>query len=261
MILRRLQLFPLRSPLVKFGDDLIDIILKSVYNAGLKLEDGDIIAISSKVLVLAEKGATPLNNVYVSEKAKQMASKYDLEPEFVELVLREAEEIYGGVRRAILTLKNGMFIPNAGIDHKNAPENCVVLPVRNPREKAKEIRVKILERTGRKVGIIIVDSGLTPLRLGTRGIAIAASGFKPIRDYRGKTDLYGKNIYITLQNLADDLASAAHVLMGEGNEKIPIVLIRGAPIEFTEEEQSLTIDIEKCIFKSMIKKGIKSEEK
>jgi len=245
-----MQIFPIKTPLIKPEDNLVDLIIKSMFKQGYTLKDGDLIAVSSKVVSITSGRVVNLKNILPSEKATELAQKYSLEPEFVELILIEAEKIYGGVKKAILTLKDGMLNVNAGIDHKNAPKNHAILPPQNPELEAEKIRREIYERTGKNVGVIIVDSQVSPLKMGTRGIALAIAGFKPLTDYRGKKDLYGKEIHITLHSLADDLASAAHLLMGESDEKVPIVLIRNAPITLTSQNESekLKISTKECVY-------------
>jgi len=223
---------------------------------GLIFDDGDVFALASKIIAYAENRVVKLSEVKPSKDAEKLARKFAITPQLAELIMREAEEIYGGVEKAVLTLKNGVLTPNAGIDNKNAPEGYVVLWPKNPKKWAKNIREEIMRKTGRKIAILIVDSGLKPLRLGTTGLALAIAGFKPTRDYRGERDIFGKKVVITLHGVADDLASAAHLLMGESSEKIPAVLIKGAPIDFDNEvygPEDMALPPERCIFMSSLK--------
>jgi coenzyme F420-0:L-glutamate ligase len=178
-----------------------------------------------------------------------------MEPRFAEVVLQEADEVFWGVSKALLTLKDDVLIPNAGVDQKNAPEGCVVLWPKNPFRAAENIRGDICERTGKGVGVLVVDSRVTPLRMGTTGIAIGVAGFEPIADYRSKKDLYGRRIMITTHSVADDLASAAHLMMGESSEQTAAVLIKNAPVKITKEIDisALIIPREQCLFASHIK--------
>ena len=180
-----------------------------------------------------------------------MAQQFSLRPEFAELILHEADKIYGGVKKAILTLKNGVLTANAGIDNKNAPLDYVTLWPNNPKKWAKQIREEIKRRTSKKVAVLIIDSGLVPLRMGTSGLALAVAGFKPVRDCRGKKDIYGKPLVITRLAVADDLASAAHLLMGEVAEKTPVVLIKDAPVDFDDcvyGSADMMMPFKECIF-------------
>ena len=240
----------IRTPIFRQGDDAIAIILKSLREHKVELEDGDILAISSKMLATTEMCITPLKGVIPSEQAKELADKYLLEPEFAEVVLRESEKIYGGVYKSVLTLKNGILTVNAGVDNKNAPKDSVALWPSNLQGLADRIRREIKRRSGTSVGIVIVDSQVAPLRMGTRGLALAVSGFKPTEDCRGKRDLFQKPLVITHHSIADDLASAAHLLMGETSEQTPVVIFKNAPITFTEsvDEGEMKISPEECVF-------------
>lgn len=240
----------IRTPIFKQGDDAIAMILESLREHKVELEDSDVLAISSKMLATTEMRVIPLKGVIPSEEARELADKYSLEPEFAEIVLRESEKIYGGVYKSVLTLKNGILTVNAGVDNKNAPEDSAALWPLNPQGLADRIRGEIRRRSGRSVGIVIVDSHLAPLRMGTRGLALAVSGFKPTKDCRGKRDLFQKPLVITRHSVADDLASAAHLLMGETCERTPIVIFKDAPITFAEsvDEEEMKISPEECVF-------------
>ncbi|MEM3517017.1 MAG: coenzyme F420-0:L-glutamate ligase, partial [Candidatus Bathyarchaeia archaeon] len=172
-------LIPIRTKLIKTGDDLTSVILSSLEKTKLKLKDKDILLIASKVVSVAEGRIVKLKNVTPSLKAKEIAKEINLDEKQVELILTHAEKIYGKVHKALLTLKNGFLIANAGIDKSNCKPDEVVLWPRNPQESAEKIRKEIFKRTKTHVGIVIVDSRTTPLRWGTIGLALAFSGFHP----------------------------------------------------------------------------------
>jgi coenzyme F420-0:L-glutamate ligase len=247
----KMEFYAVKTGMVNIGDDLAGIALTSLKRQNLRLKDTDILAFASKIVATAEGRMMKLSDVKPSGKAKELAKRFGLQPQFAELVLREADTVYGGVERAVLTLKDGRLAPNAGIDKKNAPSGSVVLWPSNLRESAKEIRKEIRRKTGKHVGVLIVDSGLVPLRIGTSGLALAVAGFKPIKDHRGEKDLYGKPVAMTRHAVADDLASAAHLLMGEASEKTPIVLIRDASVDIDDGvygSEDMMIPFEECIF-------------
>jgi len=246
-----LRLIAVKTRVVKAGDDLVELVLGSLKAQGLQLEDNDVLALTSKAVSCSEGRLVKLSEVKPSEEAKRLAKEYSLKPEFAELILREADRVCGGVERAVLTLKNGVLAANAGIDNKNAPSDYAVLWPKDPAASAREVRDRIKRRTGKDVAVMIVDSGLVPLRIGTTGLALAVAGFKPIRDSRGCKDLFGKSIVITRQAVADDLASAAHLLMGEATEKTPLVLIKGAPVDFDDGvygSADMMMPFKECIF-------------
>jgi coenzyme F420-0:L-glutamate ligase len=231
---KTVKLYAVKTRTVRVGDNLVEIILESLKAQNLQLEDNDVVALTSKIVSYSEGRLAKTSEIKPSEKAKELAQRYSLKPEFTELILREATKVYGGVDKAVLTLKNGILTANAGIDNKNSPEDTVVLWPSKPQESAEKLRKEMRHTTGKRVAVLIVDSGLVPLRIGTTGLALAVAGFKPVKDHRQDKDLYGKPIAITRQAVADDLASAAHLLMGEAAERTPVVVIRDAPVDFDE---------------------------
>jgi len=252
---KTLKLYPVKTKLVECGDDIVEVILQSLNKENIELDDNDVLAVASKILAYAQNRVINLKDVKPSQKAMELAKQFSLQPEFAELILREADKIYGGVEKAVLTLKNEVLTANAGIDNKNAPSNHVVLWPSDTEKWAKNIREEIKKRTGKLVGVIIVDSGLMPLRIGTTGLALAVAGFKPIRDFRDKKDIYGRPIAITRHAVADDLASAAHLLMSETTEKTPIVIIRDAPVDFDNGaygSADMAMPSNECIFMSSL---------
>ncbi len=251
-----MKLYAVKTEIIKTGDDVVNVILKSLEKQNLQLEDKDILALTSKIIAYAEGRLVKLENVKPSEKALELAKHFSLEPEYAELILRESDKIYGGVEKAVLTLKDGVFTANAGIDNKNAPEGYVVFWPHNLKGFVKEIRSKIRHKTGKNIAILVVDSGLIPLRMGTTGFALAVAGFKPIKDFRTNKDIYGKPLTVTRHAVADDLASAAHLIMGEAAEITPVVLIRDAPVDFDDNTYSFTdmaMPKNQCIFMEILR--------
>ncbi len=254
-----MQLFPIKTPIIQANDNLIEILIFSMQKKKLEPKNGDILVISSKVVAKSEGRIVNYKEVKPSEKAELLAKKYDLEPGFVELVLKEADKIFGGVKHAILTMKNNMFIANAGVDHSNAPEDHAILWPKNPSLSADNIRKEFKKRLNVNIGVIISDSHCSPLRTGTTGFALATSGFDAVIDERGKPDLFGKTTRITQRAVADGLASAAVVVMGETNEQIPAVLIRNTQIELTDQpsKTSTSFPPNECLFSSVYSEKIK----
>ncbi len=245
-----MQVFALKTPLIEPRSDLVAALIQAVELQGLKLDDEDILAISSKAVASADGRIVKMKTVSVSRRAEELAREYSLEPEFVELVLWEADKIYGGVERAILALKDDALAINAGVDHKNAPKGSAALWPSNPQRRAESLQREIKRRVGKNVGVLLVDSSVSPLRIGTRGVAIGVAGFKPIEDHRGKRDLFQKPILITRHAVADDLASTAHLVMGQASERTPAALIRGAPITFVVRTNisEMKISPDKCVY-------------
>jgi coenzyme F420-0:L-glutamate ligase/coenzyme F420-1:gamma-L-glutamate ligase len=259
-----MRLYAIRTRIVKPGDELVELILESLRTQNLQLEDGDVLALTSKIVAYSEGRLVRLSDVKPSREAKKLGKKYSLKPEFAELILRESERIYGGVEKAVLTFKNGVMTPNAGIDNKNTPGDYAVLWPRDPERSVKEFMDEIKQKSGKNVSVLIVDSGLVPLRKGTNGFALAVAGFKPIKDDIGKKDLFGKPIMITRQAVGDDLASAAHLLMGEATERTPVVLIKDAPVDFdggVYGSDEMMMPFRQCIFMSIIERQFRREQK
>jgi coenzyme F420-0:L-glutamate ligase/coenzyme F420-1:gamma-L-glutamate ligase len=250
-----MQVLAVRTSLIKLGDDLIEAVLQSIRKRGLELLDNDVLALSSKIVSFAEGRLARLSDVKSSRRAVLLAKKYALTPAFAELILKEADCVIGGVAKAVLTLNDDVFTVNAGIDNKNAPEGFAVLWPKNPQYQAEYIRKEIVRRTDKRVGVLIVDSAVAPLRMGTRGLAIGVAGFEPVKDYRRTRDLFRKEIVMTLHAVADDLASAAHSVMGESVERTPVAIIRGAPVIFLDkvDTESMKIAFKECIYMGALK--------
>ncbi|RLI97039.1 MAG: coenzyme F420-0:L-glutamate ligase [Candidatus Aenigmatarchaeota archaeon] len=246
----KMEIYGIKTRLIKPGEDIVEIIVKSLEENKIELSDGDVIAIADKVIATADRRIVKLSEITPSQKAIEIAKKYQLEPGFAELVIRESDIVMGGVYRAVLTVRDGIIVANAGIDHKNVPEDCAALWPEDPNKRAREIREKIMRITGKRIGVILVDSRVMPLRRGTVGFALGFSGIKPTIDCRGKSDLYGKPLKITYMNVIDDLAAAAHLLMGETDERVPLVVIKGAPIEITDDcdPDEVKISYRDCIY-------------
>lgn len=245
----RMILHPLKTPLIKPGDDLIEILMDTLEKEKLSLEDGDIVVIAESAVATAQGRLRKLDEVNPSDTARKMADKYEMESRIVEVILQEADEIFGGMKKILLTMKNGWFTANAGVDVSNAPPGCVVLQPERPEETAEQIRNGIEKRTGKKTGVIIADSRTIPLKKGVIGVALATAGIEPVEDVRGRKDLFGRKLQVTFRAIADDLASAAQLFMGETDEQTPMVLIRGAPVKLTKEStEKMNLSPEECLY-------------
>jgi len=217
---------------------------------GKELRDGDVLVLSSKFIAVSEGRVVDLASVKPSEEAMAVAVRFDIIPELCELVIRESDEVIGGVSGFMLSVKEGLLTPNAGIDKSNIEHGKVVLYPRNPLESAESLVEEMRFRRGVEIGAVVSDSRLMPTRKGTVGVALAAAGLAAIVDLRGKPDLYGNVLKVTSQAIADDLCSGAQVVMGEANESVPIVLVRGiasAPGR-RYSMSSFSVDPEQCVY-------------
>ena len=249
-----MQLYPLKSQLVLPGDSLTTRFIGALSAARLSARNGDIIAVASKVVSLSEGNTVSLRKVRPTALARRLGRKFEMPPEFAQVVLNEADAVYGGVPGVLLTLKNGNAIANSGVDRKNALGDSVIPWPADSHRSAEMIRRALNRKFRKRIGVVIVDSRVTPLRLGTTGLAIACSGFQPVRDSRGIKDLYGRRVQITLQSFADGVAGAAQLLMGETRESIPFVLVRGAPVHVggRKDLDSMTLPVKDCLYMSQI---------
>lgn len=242
-----LAFFPVRAPLKSARFDLAELVDGSV---GADLRDDDILVVSSKFMAVSEGRVVELEDVVPSDLAVSLATKSDVSPELCELVIRESDEMVGGVSGFMLTLKEGLLIPNAGIDKSNTGRGKVVLYPRRPLESAQTLVQELRFRRGVDVGVVVSDSRLMPTRKGTIGVALAAAGIEAIVDLRGKRDLFGNVLKVTSQAVADDLCSGAQIVMGEANESIPVVLVRGlrATRGRVYRMRDFAVDPEQCVY-------------
>jgi coenzyme F420-0:L-glutamate ligase len=239
-----MQVIPIKTDIINPSDKLLDKFFEFVQKQGEKLLSGDILVISSKVLALTQGRIVDLSQVIPSETAKNLAKEtYDRtmteDPRFTQLVMDEADKVLPG--NLHLTIKENVLIPAAGIDRSNIPEGFVIPWPKNPQASTDQIREDLLEMAGitdRKLGVVLSDSHCQPLRKGVIGLAIAWSGFEGVEDIRGEPDLYGKPLKVTQKANADNISSAAHLVMGEGNDCVPFVIVRNLDLKFTEEKQN-----------------------
>ena len=194
---------------------------------GKKLRSGDILVVSSKFIAISEGRVLSLSSVVPTDYAEELSSKFSVMPQLCELIIRESDEVLGGVVAFILASKDGLLSPNAGIDRSNIEPGKVVLYPRDPLESASALVAGMEFRRGVRIGVVVSDSRLMPTRRGTTGVALAAAGLEAVLDLRGKEDLFGNILRVTSQAIADDLCSAAQLVMGESDEATPFVLVRG----------------------------------
>lgn len=217
-------------PMVQAGDDLPKIILEALDQSGFVLEIGDILVLASKIISKAEGRIVALEDVRPSDKAIRVATEVDKDPRIVELVLAESDGI-SRQRKGVLITEHrlGFVSANSGLDASNVDETnakVLLLPL-NPDASAQKIRSSLLSVTGLDIPVIITDTHGRPFRLGNTGVAIGVAGMQAIWDRRGEHDLFGREMVATILGYADLVASTAHLVMGEGAEGLPLVLIRG----------------------------------
>lgn len=241
--------YALQTGLVREGDDFAEKVLAAADAAPCQgVQDGDILLLAESAVATAEGRVVSLDTVTPSPKALVLAKRYHIEPRIAEVVLRESDGVVGGIPGYLLTLKNGTLLPNAGVDHSNAPEGTVVpLPI-DPDASAVRVRAAVRERRGADVGVLVIDSRTHAMRLGCSGVAIGCAGIRAVVDEAGRLDLFGRKLEVTKRAVGDCLASAAELLMGEADECVPAVLVRGSGIGITDDIGVPTIDASDCLF-------------
>jgi coenzyme F420-0:L-glutamate ligase/coenzyme F420-1:gamma-L-glutamate ligase len=214
-----LEFLPLKSRLIKPKTTLLPEILASLKKAKVKPQNGDILAITSKVVSVSQNRIVPAKTA----------------TEELKIAKKEADHWLGGEPYPF-SLKEGILIPRSGVDASNCEKNKLILWPRDLWGSTRELHTELKQALKlTKLGVILTDSTCRPLRWGVSNIALAWVGFNGVRDQRGAKDLYGRRLKVTQQALADSLAAAAGVLTGEAAESIPFVLIRGAPVKWTNK--------------------------
>lgn len=218
-------------PLIAPGDDLGRVILDALGAGGETLRDGDIIVLAQKIVSKAEGRAVPLSGVRPSFAAQDLATRCDKDARLVELILSESERVMR-VRRGVLIVRHrlGFVLANAGIDQSNVDQGeepvALLLPL-DPDASAAAIRAALVKAGGADVAVVIIDSFGRAWRNGTCGVAIGCAGMAGLLDLRGTPDLYGRELATSELGLADEVAAAASLAMGQAAEGSPIVLLRG----------------------------------
>ena len=215
-------------PLVEKGDDLSLLILKAAEKQGFSLENEDILIVAETAVAKAEGNFINLKNLHPGEKAHELAELTGKESELVEAIIQESEEIIKvGPDFIISETRHGFVCANAGIDESNVDLGLATPIPTNPDASATQIREKIEKNIGKKIAVIISDTQGRAFREGAIGTAIGISGIEPLWDRCGELDLYGRKLQTTSIAVADELASAASLVMGQADEGIPVVIIRG----------------------------------
>ncbi len=241
-------------PLIVPGDDLAGLIAEALRKCGLGLMDDDIVVVAQKVVSKADGLYVELDSVEPSQRARDIAAQVGKDPRHVEVVLREAEEVVKvGPHVIVVAHKLGFVMANAGIDESNiehANGSRVLLLPRDPDGSASVLKGRLDQMFGVSCGVVINDSFGRPWRNGVVGVAIGAAGMPALVDRVGAEDLFGRALKVTEIAVADEIASAASLMMGQANEGLPVVLIRGyRPTAPTRPAASLIRSRERDMFR------------
>lgn len=218
-----------KLPLLKKGDDLASMIVDRAKDLRIGIRKHDVLIIGQKVVSKAEGRIVNVNAIKPSPRAIRVAKRTGKRPELVEIILKESSKVLRADGDAlIVTTKRGATCLNAGVDKSNVKgdSDYALLP-ENPDRSAKKLMRAIQRLTGRDVGVVITDTRSRPFRRGQVEECIGIAGLSPIFDYRGKKDLFGYTLKFKNVALADELASAAELVMGQGKEATPVALVRG----------------------------------
>lgn len=226
---------PIRTAIFKENDSLIDFICDNIEN----LEENNIVVVTSKIVALSQGLVRVIENENTREEIIKAESQWAMRTKYT-----------------WLTIKDNMVMSSAGIDESNANGKIILLP-RDSFKLAGKIRSHLKKIYKIKnLGIIITDSRLMPLRAGIVGVALGYAGFKGIRDYRGTADIFGRTLKVSRTDVADSLATAAVLTMGEGREKQPLAIITEAPVEFQARtnKHELDINVQEDIYQPLFEK-------
>lgn len=227
-----------QTRIFKEGEDLFKFITEQIED----IKENSVIVVTSKIVSLSEGRTVLVKN----EKEK-------------DAVIKKESSFAMLTKYVWLTIKDGMVMPSAGVDESNANGKLILLP-KDSFKSAKVLREKLKRKYKRKnIGVLITDSRTVPLRAGVTGVSLGYAGFCGIRDYCGKPDIFGRKFKFSRTNVSDSLASTAVFVMGEGNERIPLVVIEGALVEFSDRtyRKELNIDIEDDMYGPLFRKIIK----
>jgi coenzyme F420-0:L-glutamate ligase/coenzyme F420-1:gamma-L-glutamate ligase len=226
----KLEIIPVTGlPIIEKGVDVGEIIVKAVKDMGESFIDGDILVIAHSIVSRAEGMSISLKEVVPSAFAQKIAEATGKDPRQVEVILRNCRKIVRmGDGVLICETPHGFVCANAGVDASNSGGTDIVIALpKDPDKSAENIRRKVKELTGVDVAVIISDTFGRPFRKGTINVAIGCSGINPLWDRRGEKDLFGRTLLSKVTCIADELASAAELVMGQADEAVPAAIIRG----------------------------------
>lgn len=228
-------------PLIQPGDDLVEVIRSSIDNNEIEFQDGDILVLAQKIVSKSEDRYVNLTTVTPSEPAIELSNDTGKDPRLLELILQESTSV---IRKRlgliIVEHRLGFICANAGIDHSNVKgdwgnhDDWVLLLPENPDYSAQLLRNDLVHATGKNVGIMIIDSHGRAWRMGTVGVCIGLAGLPGLVDLHGNKDLFDYELRVTEVGAADELASAASLMMGQAAEGTPVIHVRGFPYPLRE---------------------------
>jgi coenzyme F420-0:L-glutamate ligase/coenzyme F420-1:gamma-L-glutamate ligase len=249
--IEKIVLLPLRLPVIEKNDDIASLIIKALKNQNLLIEDGDIYVIAHTIISRAEGKEYYLPSISPSPLAEILSRKTGKDPTLVQLIINEASQILKVQNNIIITkTKHGWICANSAVDQSNAHPNCALTLPEDSNKTAEVIGLKLKNFSNKNISVIISDTHGRALRKGAINVSVGSYNFSVIDDARGRKDIFGYELKSTIIALADEVCSAAELLMGQANEMVPVVIIKGLKqrsiISKTEE---LQIEDEKRLFR------------
>jgi len=217
-------------PLVKPHDNLATLIIESIKLNNINIEDGDVIIIAQKVVSKSENRYQNINDVIPTDEAIKLGQELKRDPGFMQIILDESSKIISTDKNVILVEhKLGFININAGLDRSNIDQkkNNVLLLPKDPSKSANNLQIDIAKETTKSISVIITDSMTRPYRSGVTNFALASSNIQSLIDLKGEEDIYGNILKSTEIAIADELSAAAGILMGQGNDAKPVIIIKG----------------------------------
>ena len=241
-------------PFIKPGDNLIEIICNNLEENDQDIHENDVFVIAQKIISKSEDRYIDINKIEISNEAQDLATKLNRHPGLIQCVLNESKKIIS-IEKGVLIVEHnlGFINVNAGVDFSNIPDdkNLALLLPSNPSKSANEIQKRLSKKLNKNISIIISDSMTRPYRLGVTNFALASSNIQSLIDLSGTTDMYGKSLKHTEIAVADEIASAAGILMGQSDEMKPIILVKGFDMNQYEinDAFNLTVNNEDDIYR------------
>jgi len=234
-----LVLTPVKGlPLIQTGDDLPSLLITAIGTNQLAILENDILVITQKILSKSEGRFVNLADVTPSAKAVELSMITGKDPCLIEVILSESVEVLRAVPGTLITRHQlGFICANAGVDHSNIENGAshVLLLPKDPSASAEHIRIAIQAKFGISIGVLVIDSHGRAWRNGSIGMAIGGAGVPMLSDQRGWKDLYGADLRVTQVAVADELAAAASLVMGQSSEGYPVVHVRGFPYPLIDQ--------------------------
>jgi coenzyme F420-0:L-glutamate ligase len=263
-----MNVIALKTPhIILANENLFDVFCDTLRYNNITLKERSVI-VMAETMVAATQGIivheSSIKNI--SDKAKKIALDFGMDEKLVQLILNEATHVIGGVPGVLLTEKDGILIANSGIDKSNAGgKGFYTMWPREPFKSMENLLKLIKQKFGLKeFGLILSDSRVQPMKRGVIGVAIGVAGFEPLIDCRGREDLFGNIMRFEVRAIADQLADAAHVVMGECDERTPFVLIEDAPVNYTDnpiDPKAMLIPQNEDLFIRILKRYDEMREK